>query len=308
MYKINILVVTYKQEKVIGRALDSVLSQRQFGLNKIIICDDCSPDNNWSVIKEYEKKYPEYIVAYRNKKNLGIYGNFQHLVSVKGNADLYSFLSGDDAYCDGWLEAIQKCCIDNSLDCSNSFCILGDWKSISPTGQEHVYSQAVVKNANALSLYIRLKLCGRSNVLSKELISRFGPIELGKGLNLAETMFDIQNHLYSDRSYYIPVVGSIYYTEIGISTVLTDEYKVNESLIKWQYLNDYIVKDRSDRCYILYQINRRLFIKEKKYSYLIKAIVNRLLSIRCDSFDFSRLRSDLKGVVVLAFKKKNTKC
>jgi len=303
MYRINVLVVTYKQEKVISRALDSILSQKQYGLNKIVICDDHSPDNNWSVIKDYERKYPQYIVAYRNERNLGIYGNFQHLVSLKGEADLYAFLAGDDAYCDGWLEAIQNCCKINCLDCSNSFCIFGDWKSVSPVGEEHIFSQSIVKKYNALSLYIRLKLCGRSTVMSKELISRFKPIELGKGLNLAETLFDIQRHLYSDHSYYIPIVGSIYYSEIGVSTVLTDRYKVDESLVKWQYLNDHIVKDKLDRLYVSYQINRRLFVKEKKYKYIVKALLCRVFSIRWSIFDFSKFSSDVKGLLKMALKK-----
>lgn len=301
MYKINILVVTYKQEKVIGRALDSVLKQSQYGLNKIIICDDCSPDDNWSVIKDYERRYPQYIVAYRNEKNLGIYGNLQYLVSVRGEADLYSFLAGDDAYCDGWLEAVQNCCKKNGLDCSNSFCIYGDWKSVSPAGKEYVYRQSVVKKDNALSLYIRLKICGRSNVMSKELISRFKPIELGKGLNLAETLFDIQRHMYSDHSYYVPVVGSIYYTEIGVSTVLTNDYKVNESLIKWQYLNEHIVKNKYDRRYVSYQINRRLFLKEKNNRYLVRALLYRVICIKSASFDFGLLCSDIKALIKLAF-------
>ena len=59
MYSISIFIVTYKQENLIGRAIESVLEQREWGLKSIVIGDDCSPDNNWQVIKEYQKKLEE---------------------------------------------------------------------------------------------------------------------------------------------------------------------------------------------------------------------------------------------------------
>ena len=89
MKSINVLVVTYNHEKYIGRFLDSVLQQKEYGLNKIILCDDQSKDNNVQVISEYVKKYPDIVELNVNKKNLGIYGNFNHLLDVKGDADLY---------------------------------------------------------------------------------------------------------------------------------------------------------------------------------------------------------------------------
>ena len=65
--KISVLIVTYKQADIIGRNLDSILEQKDDGLFEIVICDDCSPDNNWEIISEYVKKYPSIIRAYRNE-------------------------------------------------------------------------------------------------------------------------------------------------------------------------------------------------------------------------------------------------
>ena len=61
--KINVLVVTYNQENVIGRCLESILCQKVFGLNKIIICDDHSTDNNWLIINAYKEKEKGFDVA-----------------------------------------------------------------------------------------------------------------------------------------------------------------------------------------------------------------------------------------------------
>lgn len=89
--------MTYKQADVIGRNIESILQQREYGLHEIIVCDDCSPDNNWDVIQSYVKKYPNIIRAYRNITNLGIYGNSDKCASLHGDADLFCWLEGDDA-------------------------------------------------------------------------------------------------------------------------------------------------------------------------------------------------------------------
>ena len=58
MNRINILLITYNQENLIRRTLDSILCQKEFGINNIVVNDDCSKDNTWEILKEYEAKYP----------------------------------------------------------------------------------------------------------------------------------------------------------------------------------------------------------------------------------------------------------
>ena len=50
MVKINVLIITYNQEDLIKRAIDSILCQKEYGLNKIVVSDDCSSDNTWNVL------------------------------------------------------------------------------------------------------------------------------------------------------------------------------------------------------------------------------------------------------------------
>ena len=87
--KISVLIVTYKQANVIGRNIESILQQKDYGLHEIVICDDCSPDNNWEVIQSYVEKYPNIIRAYRNNPNLGIYGNSDKCALLHGDAELF---------------------------------------------------------------------------------------------------------------------------------------------------------------------------------------------------------------------------
>ena len=53
---VSVIIPTYNSEKYIDETLNSVLDQTYRGF-EIIIIDDCSKDNTWKIIKEYEKKY-----------------------------------------------------------------------------------------------------------------------------------------------------------------------------------------------------------------------------------------------------------
>lgn len=280
--KINVLIITYKQEDVIGRALDSVLCQKDYGLNKIIVCDDCSPDNNWGVIQEYAQKYPDIIEGYRNEKNLGIYGNAEKVVSLKGDADYYYLASGDDALCDGWFCEIQKFINNNKIESeNNAVCIFSDWMLITPDGSERIYKQnALVKhNVNPSSLRIRGIISGRSMLQSKKVLDQIEPVDLEHGVSKAEKFFDYQPILHGDHFYYCPFVGSVYYSGIGVSAkASTIEFRkgvieANKSFLQRYRLN------KSDERYVNYRIKDEEF----KISPSFKKYIKRL------SFYFSSL-------------------
>ena len=58
--RISVLVITYKQQDIVGRTLDSLLAQKDY-LYEICLSDDCSPDNTWQVLLNYQKQYPDLI-------------------------------------------------------------------------------------------------------------------------------------------------------------------------------------------------------------------------------------------------------
>ena len=62
----SVIIITYNQEHLIKRALDSVVCQKDY-LYEIIISDDCSTDYTWKVVLEYQRKYPSLLKPYRNK-------------------------------------------------------------------------------------------------------------------------------------------------------------------------------------------------------------------------------------------------
>lgn len=272
--KINVLIVTYKQADVIGRNIESALTQREYGLNNIVICDDCSPDNNWDIICSYAKKYPEIVRAYRNDPNLGIYGNSNRVATeLRGNADLYLWVEGDDCICDGYFKALQEFIQKNHIDLNSNFGILSDWQSIAPDG-------SIIRNDNnrniqlrhtPFSLYLRNLVSWRGSVFSKKVIEQFENVYTDGGIGLAELLFDSQWFLNVTKTYYLPVTGTSYYTQFGISTSLgiDTDWQKEEMVKKWNYLLRNFTLNWRDRKWAGYRI--------AKAKYMIKPTLWRFL-------------------------------
>ncbi|MBR5574802.1 MAG: glycosyltransferase [Paludibacteraceae bacterium] len=93
---VSVYVVTYNQEDVLHKALDSILMQETTFSYEIIVGEDCSTDNTCKVLEEYAKKYPQIRPIY-NEKNLGIIGNVKNVLShVRGK--YVSGCAGDDQW------------------------------------------------------------------------------------------------------------------------------------------------------------------------------------------------------------------
>lgn len=77
---ISVIVVTYNQEKTIGRTLDSILAQRTEASFEIVIGDDCSTDGTEEICRRYARMYPDKIRYYRRESNLGLVRNYYQCI------------------------------------------------------------------------------------------------------------------------------------------------------------------------------------------------------------------------------------
>jgi len=224
--KISILLITYNQEKLIGRAIDSILLQKEW-VYEIIISDDCSTDNNWQVITQYTQKYPNLIKSYRNKTNLGIFENVESLYS-KPTGDMVFWLAGDDTFCDGLFVNAIEIINQNDIDYKNElFCIYFDHKRIFTDGSSYIHSnKMILKNFNPISLSIRQLINNRAAGYSVNILKKMFPVRKDIGI-YADGLIDIQLQMFATHNYYAPFVGNIYYVGIGVSvnTSSNDHYK-----------------------------------------------------------------------------------
>ena len=256
------------------RALDSVLSQKEAGLNKIIIQDDCSPDGTWSIVQRYTTDYPSIVEGHRNEKNLGIYGNFYQAVCNRGEADFFFFLAGDDLIKDGALDAFQNFVIKENVDANKLTGVFLDWECIKPDGTSTVYSQNIVsKGYSPYSLFIRHKLYQRGMFISRKVMDLYEPAILDRGLNLAEYIFDSQVIRKAKYFYYLPYIGSVYYNGIGVSTQLgnTSYYKEDE-IVKLQYFLKHYTSSFRDKMWLKACIYRTKYYIQPTFKSLILTI------------------------------------
>lgn len=100
--KASIIILTYNQEKRIGRAIDSVLQQRCDYSYEIVIADDDSSDSTRRIAEDYAERYPELIRVLGRKPNRGVVGNYFDAVE-----DCRGEYIGDCAGDDEWLDPMR---------------------------------------------------------------------------------------------------------------------------------------------------------------------------------------------------------
>lgn len=96
---VSIVCITYNHEKYIAQAIDSFLVQETDFPFEIIIGDDCSTDNTFLILGEYQKKYPNIIKLIHREKNIGLMPNFLDCMS-NVNGEYIALCEGDDYWID----------------------------------------------------------------------------------------------------------------------------------------------------------------------------------------------------------------
>jgi glycosyltransferase involved in cell wall biosynthesis len=66
---VSIIIPVYNREEIISETLDCAINQTYKNI-EIIVSDNCSTDNTWSVLEEYAKK-DDRIKIFRNEVNVG---------------------------------------------------------------------------------------------------------------------------------------------------------------------------------------------------------------------------------------------
>lgn len=103
--RLTVAISAYNIEDYIGRAIKSVLNQ-DFENYEIVIVDDCSTDNTYEKIKEFNN---EKIRFYKTKHNSGTAGGSRNLSIEKARGEYIIFLDGDDTLYDNQtLKKIDK--------------------------------------------------------------------------------------------------------------------------------------------------------------------------------------------------------
>jgi glycosyltransferase involved in cell wall biosynthesis len=94
MPKFSVIIITYNREKLLPRALQSLIDQTETDWEAWVV-DDGSTDNTKNVVDEWRAKYPK--INYVYQKNTGEAGARNKGINL-ARAEYITFLDSDDAF------------------------------------------------------------------------------------------------------------------------------------------------------------------------------------------------------------------
>lgn len=272
---IEILMATYNGEKYIKEQIDSILNQTLSNI-KIIIQDDVSTDQTLSILREYERIYPNKIKVKRNLLTKGHCYNFLSLLE-ESEADYVFFCDQDDIWEKDKVEVTLKE-IQNyeKLNKHTPIIIHTDQMIINENGNivsesSTEYFQKIINFINFDEISFRGGLHGCTMLLNKQMISFLKKIKIWECKDLIYHDWSIAMIAYQK--------GNIYYLDRK-----TMKYRIhmnNASLKKEKNLFFQIKKIKNNNNAIFNQyytilslVNENKKINFKSLNYLKKLSIN----------------------------------
>lgn len=112
--RVSIIVAAYNEEKLIHRCLDSLMEQTLKSDFEVIVIDDGSTDNTYSICKDYESKYPNIVKVIRKVNGgQGLARNDGVKIST---GDYIGFVDADDWVDSNMFEFMHETAVMNNSD------------------------------------------------------------------------------------------------------------------------------------------------------------------------------------------------
>jgi teichuronic acid biosynthesis glycosyltransferase TuaG len=162
---ISIIMPAYNAHKYISLSIESVIKQSYLNWELIII-DDYSSDNTFTLAKKYEKQNSKVIV-YHNELNMGVSKTRNRGIEL-AQGDYIAFLDSDDIWCDNKLELQVKYCYEENAD----FVITGI-RYINDKGKAFPGEYYPPKNIDYHGLLKNNSIACSSVLIKKKIISKY---------------------------------------------------------------------------------------------------------------------------------------
>ena len=94
MAKVSIIMGIYNCAATLPEAIDSILAQT-FSDWQLVLCDDGSKDNTYTVAKAYQEKFPDKIFLLQNERNMGLNHTLNRCLQV-ATGEYVARMDGDD--------------------------------------------------------------------------------------------------------------------------------------------------------------------------------------------------------------------
>lgn len=170
--EIEVLVISYNQEKYISSCIESILCQECDVPFRILISDDNSTDDTVAILKEYQNRYPDKVILLRSPINQGVSKNFEKVIR-SSSAPLVAFCEGDDFWADRY--KLHKQITAYRQSNSPSFIYSDFHRCTSYQGQNYLFRNSArsvgdppisgfifTKLLNSINIHLSTILCQRS--------------------------------------------------------------------------------------------------------------------------------------------------
>lgn len=144
--KVSVLMTTYKHEKFIAQAIESVLMQETDFTFEVVIGEDKSPDDTRRIVEDYQRHHPDRIRLFAREQNLGAHNFVETYWACRGK--YVAILEGDDYWTDrkklqaqvdaldahsDWVMCFHtvRCVGEGGLQPPYPFLPLSGWKEVS---------------------------------------------------------------------------------------------------------------------------------------------------------------------------------
>ena len=265
----SILVVCYRQESFIEETLLSAIRQTERP-HEVVVCDDCSPDKTWDIVKSLGQRYSDLLRIHRNPTNLGIFANLHHVRSL-ATGNVITFLSGDDLLKERTLESISESIRSQNLNPQlDKFIVALNSVHLYPDGTETIWNNYRRRFIDRFKLRLRYGLSYRGAGLSKPLVDAarteheilMQHPECGLAADWVKGFYEIDN---ATRIVFNPYAGPVY----RLGTGITSSESLNQRELARKNALDVIesnwaeVWDESDRQYMNYIRTRQQYHARK---------------------------------------------
>ncbi|MGM0275390.1 MULTISPECIES: glycosyltransferase family 2 protein [Enterococcus] len=243
---ISVIIPTFNAEKSIKKAIDSILNQTYQNF-EIIICDDCSTDGTWEILKELEET-DSRIQIYQNEKNSK--SAYTRNKAINKSSGKYIMQLDDDDYCHEERMEKQVLFLDNhpEYDFVGSNAYLWD--------QDGIYGELIIKDKPEIN-----DLLKTSPFINPSVMFRKEALESVQGYRVSkETVrgqdYDLYLRLYVNglRGYNIQEKLVYYYQDKNYYNKISWENRIGE--FKFRYRNF-----------------KKLKLSPTQYIYIIKPLV-----------------------------------
>ena len=251
--EISIIIPVYNVEQYLRRCLDSCINQT-FKNIEIIAVNDCSPDNSASIMKEYEKKYPQIMRCVYLNKNLRQGGARNKGIDI-ARGKYILFVDSDDWIAENMCEEMINSIKSNDADIA--ICDYYRFKDAECTHESAFRATESISDRSDIDkefiLRNHLKNFSVNKIFKKELFDKYD-LRYPEGMAFEDVAVIMLWVLYADKINYINIPLYYYYmrddsTVSSLNNLTYRQNYIKSLIIKiellnkhgfWNLYNDYL--------------------------------------------------------------------